>query len=60
MFERIRNISVLKFAPDVKKDIKSHLKQKTVNEVICEELGLSKEETIFVNYNADLERFTLN
>jgi len=50
----------LKFLPDVKKDIKSHLKERSVNEIISEEMGLSKTDAQFMNYNADLERFTIN
>jgi hypothetical protein len=50
----------LKFLPQVKKDIKARLKEKSVNEIICEEMGLSQEEARTVHYNADLERFTLN
>jgi hypothetical protein len=46
--------------PDVKKDIKSHLKERKVNEIISEEMGLSKTDAQFMNYNADLERFTIN
>lgn len=59
-FNRIQNLSTLKFLPDVKKDIKSHLKERSVNEIISEEMGLSKTDAQFMNYNADLERFTIN
>ena len=59
-FTRIQNISMLRFLPQVKKDIKERMKGTSVNEVIVEEMGLTKEEARFINYNADLERFTLN
>jgi len=36
------------------------LKEKTVNEIIVEEMGLSKDEARTVHYNSELERFTLN
>lgn len=60
VYNRISNLSSLKFLPQVIKDIKTALKEKTVNQLICEELGISKDESKFINYNADLERFTLN
>ena len=56
----MQNLNTLKFFPQVKKDIKARLKEKSVNEIICEEMGLSGEEARFVHYNADFERFTLN
>ena len=56
----MQNLNTLKFFPQVKKDIKARLKEKSVNEIICEEMGLSGEESRSVHFNADFERFTLN
>ena len=56
----MQNLNTLKFFPQVKKDIKARLKEKSVNEIICEEMGLSGEEARSVHYNADFERFILN
>lgn len=53
-------MSVLKFLPDVKKDVKKRMQDYSVNDVIAEEFDLKPEEMKFINYNAEAERFTLN
>lgn len=54
---RLQKISTLNFLPEVRKDLKARYKETSVNDVVAQSLGISKQH---VNYSPDWDRVTLN
>jgi hypothetical protein len=58
-FNRLQKLSLLKFLPEVKKDIKNRIQSVNVNDLVAEELNIN-DKTTKMHFNPESERLTLH